>query len=73
LTAIAYPGLTFGTISGPVAGFLAPNSALEIGLRLVAQLGTEVSLSGDVGGWQTHDSDLLEYSKNKGLQRESIG
>jgi hypothetical protein len=29
LTANAYPGLTFGTISGPGAVFLAPNSALE--------------------------------------------
>ncbi|MAX26659.1 MAG: hypothetical protein CMJ19_19370 [Phycisphaeraceae bacterium] len=30
LTAIAYPRLTFGTISGTGAVFMAPNLALEI-------------------------------------------
>jgi hypothetical protein len=35
LTANAYPGLRFGTISGPGAVFLAPDLALKIGACLI--------------------------------------
>jgi hypothetical protein len=38
LTVNAYPRLTFGTISGPGAVFLAPNSAPEIQTALGNQL-----------------------------------